>query len=1028
MSKKHNNIFAPLSRRHFLGMTAAVAATGALAACSSNNDEPDAPLYGKQLKGEWVTSYCGSCIYANCGTKLKIVDGVAVEIKGNPDHPANRGTLCPRGAAQLMAVYNPYRVKNPLKRTNPEKGLGIDPGWVEITWEEAIKTIGDKMADLHARGETRRYMRINGFSANHFEMPYYEAHWNIMMPGSGAMATHGPLCELHHAPGLYNIDFIDALDFNYCRYLLALGRAVGGSVMHASGSGIAIAEAVNRESNPLKIVSVDPHCGPDVSHNGEWVPILPGTDMALLMAMMHVMLYEEENEVADTDVLNTLPSGNKGMFDIESVKLRSNAAYLVITSDGEHKGDYARTTFINPTGAFATMGKPMMWDCTTGEAKAYDSAEFIAFTTPLNINNIYIGHDEMTVTIDGVNYKVKTAFQLLREKVASSTPEWAADITSIPAATIRRLTRELIENSTLKRDTLKGETILIDDDGVSPLQTTMPFRPVAVATGRGAGNNMQGQRVYSAAGVLNLLLGSLGVPGSLVHCEFMTFKFLSNNVQGQPHYDGMALFSADPSGEINPTELKKEYSANPVAHLASTSGGMASGGATASIGRKFYPLAYFGSIGATMDAIIDPAKYYIDYDIEMLLIYGSNPVVTPCDNRDAIAMLKKIPFVYGISLNLDESTYFCDIILPESPHYERTSIRLHAGKKPIFGQYTTNLSYLNYREPAITPVYNSRSFDDITLAFVDYLTDEKGLPKRPAFIGMLNGVMNGQFASAPNVPSISPLDPTKKYTYREILDCFLKTWTNDAEKGADWFKENGFSWKKRSRIRAYEYNLFFNPTYPANPIPGRRLPLYNGQDHAIGKAFLECIEAGAPIPYKNGTVTPTAVPGWEGNMDKVRAEYDAAALPTWVPNHLTEPSSEFDMTIANWKVSLRNLGIGGQDNNIWLREMMEMYGFDDWRIQIHPKAAAAKGLKDGDAVVITSQHGRSVEGVLKITSLIHPNVLGFPAQAGSHSKYLHPDVCKGTNYNQLLNGKPPYNLPEAAVIGVGARVKIAKKA
>src|SRR3989304_6228850 len=87
---------------------------------------------------KWVASGCNGCVgWGPLGGKG--VDGKAVKIEGNPESKWTRGKLCPRARLNLQIIYDPDRVKKPLKRTNPSKGREQDPGWVEITWDEAIQ-------------------------------------------------------------------------------------------------------------------------------------------------------------------------------------------------------------------------------------------------------------------------------------------------------------------------------------------------------------------------------------------------------------------------------------------------------------------------------------------------------------------------------------------------------------------------------------------------------------------------------------------------------------------------------------------------------------------------------------------------------------------------------------------------------------------------------------------------------------------------------------------------------------------------
>src|SRR3989304_4059814 len=113
-----------------------------------------------QLQDEWIPSACGQC-YNSCGLMGHVVNGVLVKLEGQKDNPQNLGKLCAKGIAQIMALYNPWRVKVPLKRTNREKGIGIDPGWMEITWEEALQTITEKLKKI--REDDPRKLIISSF-------------------------------------------------------------------------------------------------------------------------------------------------------------------------------------------------------------------------------------------------------------------------------------------------------------------------------------------------------------------------------------------------------------------------------------------------------------------------------------------------------------------------------------------------------------------------------------------------------------------------------------------------------------------------------------------------------------------------------------------------------------------------------------------------------------------------------------------------------------------------------------------------
>ena len=91
-------------------------------------------------EGKWIPSTCGAC-FNSCGIKVLVKDGKVVDIKGDPSATSgSRGKICGKGQARIADLYDPNRITKPLKRTNPKKGIGVDPEWVEISWEEAMDT------------------------------------------------------------------------------------------------------------------------------------------------------------------------------------------------------------------------------------------------------------------------------------------------------------------------------------------------------------------------------------------------------------------------------------------------------------------------------------------------------------------------------------------------------------------------------------------------------------------------------------------------------------------------------------------------------------------------------------------------------------------------------------------------------------------------------------------------------------------------------------------------------------------------
>ena len=102
-----------------------------------------------------VPVYCNQCVAGPDLMKVEVEDGIATRIASNFDirdeHPGG-GRICVKAYGLIQKTYNPHRVKSPMKRTNPNKGREHDPGFVPISWDEALGTITDRLEDIRGRG------------------------------------------------------------------------------------------------------------------------------------------------------------------------------------------------------------------------------------------------------------------------------------------------------------------------------------------------------------------------------------------------------------------------------------------------------------------------------------------------------------------------------------------------------------------------------------------------------------------------------------------------------------------------------------------------------------------------------------------------------------------------------------------------------------------------------------------------------------------------------------------------------------
>src|SRR3990170_7168669 len=102
-----------------------------------------------------VPIYCNQCVCGPDLFKVEVKDGIALRIEPNLDigeaHPA-QGRVCIKAYGLIQKTYNPNRITRPMKRTNPSKGREHDPGFVPISWEEALDTLASKLKEIRAKG------------------------------------------------------------------------------------------------------------------------------------------------------------------------------------------------------------------------------------------------------------------------------------------------------------------------------------------------------------------------------------------------------------------------------------------------------------------------------------------------------------------------------------------------------------------------------------------------------------------------------------------------------------------------------------------------------------------------------------------------------------------------------------------------------------------------------------------------------------------------------------------------------------
>lgn len=279
-----------ISRRSFIK---ASAITGAAAAGVAANKPiltafSEAENQNKAAEsGKWIGSTCQGCT-TWCPVQVYVENGRAIKVRGNPNSKANHGKICPRPHLAIQQLYDPDRIKVPMKRTNPEKGRDVDPKFVPITWEEAIDTIADKMMELRNNHETHKFALFRGRYTGAADI-LYKALPTIF--GSPNNISHSAICAEAEKLGPFITEaFWDYRDYDleHTRYMLMWSTDPVSSNRQVSHAISMFGKVLDQ----AKVAVIDPRLSATASKADEWLPVVPGQDGALVSAIAHVLLKE----------------------------------------------------------------------------------------------------------------------------------------------------------------------------------------------------------------------------------------------------------------------------------------------------------------------------------------------------------------------------------------------------------------------------------------------------------------------------------------------------------------------------------------------------------------------------------------------------------------------------------------------------------------------------------------------------------------------------------------------------------------
>ncbi len=272
-----------LNRRDFLKLSGATATVTAGTMASLPIDLK-AQTKLKEV-GKWVSTTCQGCT-SWCSAQAYVFDNRVIKVRGNEYSKATEGHICPRPHLAIEQLYDPDRVISPMKRTNPKKGRGVDPKFVPISWDEALDIVADKMMELRNNDESEKFAVFRGRYSYMRDIIYDGLPKTFGTPNN---ISHSAICAEAEKFGSYYTEGVwDYKDFDLenTKYVLSWGA-------DPLSSNRQTAHFINiwgkvRDNGHITVV--DPRLSATAAKANTWVPIIPGADGAMAIAIAHTIL------------------------------------------------------------------------------------------------------------------------------------------------------------------------------------------------------------------------------------------------------------------------------------------------------------------------------------------------------------------------------------------------------------------------------------------------------------------------------------------------------------------------------------------------------------------------------------------------------------------------------------------------------------------------------------------------------------------------------------------------------------------
>lgn len=279
-TKKQN-----LTRRDFLKVStlgvSSLVAGSRLLRIGRHFNEDGFPTFQPRPSREFVTTTCMQCMN-QCGIIARVENNRVVKLDGAPQHPTNLGRMCAKGQAGIQKLYDPERLFTPLRRI----GKRGENKWESISWNEALNEITTRLQQVRQQygKHTLAYLKNTDYEAVDLTKRFCYAY------GTPNFIEHGSNCTASYYIGMVTTlgPWAVRADISNARNIMLFGTNPLAAFDLVKG----VRNLYAAKEAGASLVVVDPRFTETASKANEWIPIIPGTDGALILGMIHTIINE----------------------------------------------------------------------------------------------------------------------------------------------------------------------------------------------------------------------------------------------------------------------------------------------------------------------------------------------------------------------------------------------------------------------------------------------------------------------------------------------------------------------------------------------------------------------------------------------------------------------------------------------------------------------------------------------------------------------------------------------------------------